>query len=260
MTAGQYTAFLNAVAATDTYGLYSESMSYAHGCGIQRSGSSGSFTYSEASGWANRPVNYVNWGDAARFTNWLHNGQPTGAQGSGTTETGAYALNGTMDDTGLMARNRKTAAKYWIPSENEWYKAAYHKNDGVTGNYFDYPTSSNTINPSMANYDGSVGNTTNVGAYAYPSPYGTFDQGGNLFEWNETAVLAARRVLRGGFWGNFDGSAALLASTRHDQYPTNGDYDVGFRVATVPEPGSLTLMLCGAMAGMLWWWRRGRSA
>ena len=50
------------------------------GCKIQRSGSSGSYTYSVAADWANRPVNYVSWGDAARFANWLHNGQPTGAK------------------------------------------------------------------------------------------------------------------------------------------------------------------------------------
>ena len=37
---------------------------------------------------------------------------------------------------------RSVNAKFWIPSEDEWYKAAYHKNDGVTGNYFDYPTGS----------------------------------------------------------------------------------------------------------------------
>jgi hypothetical protein len=57
VTAGQYTAFLNAVAATDTYGLYSQIME--GGCNIQRSGTSGSYTYSVASDWANRPVNYL---------------------------------------------------------------------------------------------------------------------------------------------------------------------------------------------------------
>jgi formylglycine-generating enzyme required for sulfatase activity len=39
--------------------------------------------------WADRPVNYVSWGDAARFANWLHNGQPSGAQDLTTTEEGA---------------------------------------------------------------------------------------------------------------------------------------------------------------------------
>jgi len=82
VTAGQYTEFLNAVADTDTYGLYNTNMTSSggndKGCNIQRSGSSGSYTYSVASDWANRPVNFVSWGDAVRFCNWLHNGQPTG--------------------------------------------------------------------------------------------------------------------------------------------------------------------------------------
>jgi len=85
VTAGQYTAFLNAVAATDTYGLYNSSMwSSSDGCKIERTGSSGSYSYSVAGDWANRPVNYVSFWDAARFVNWLHNGQ-----GNGDTESGA---------------------------------------------------------------------------------------------------------------------------------------------------------------------------
>ncbi|MBN1490604.1 MAG: SUMF1/EgtB/PvdO family nonheme iron enzyme [Phycisphaerae bacterium] len=95
VTAGQYTTFLNAVAATDTFGLYNTNMwSDGYGCKIERSGTPDSYVYSVASEYANRPVNYVSYWDACRFTNWLHNGQPTGAQGAGTTETGAYTLNG----------------------------------------------------------------------------------------------------------------------------------------------------------------------
>jgi hypothetical protein len=103
VTAGQYTVFLNAVAATDTYGLYHTWMDYdadpsRNGCNIKRQGTSGSYTYSVASDWADRPVNYVSWGDAARFANWLHNGQPTGAQDLTTTEDGSYFLNGMTSD------------------------------------------------------------------------------------------------------------------------------------------------------------------
>ena len=80
VTAGQYCEFLNAVAATDTYGVYDLVMWFhSLGCKIERAGSPGSYTYSVAQDWADRPVNLVSWGDAARFCNWLHNGQPTGA-------------------------------------------------------------------------------------------------------------------------------------------------------------------------------------
>jgi sulfatase modifying factor 1 len=259
VTAGQYTAFLSAVAATDTYALYNENMwSSLYGCKIERSGSSGSYTYSVAADRANRPVNFVSFWDAARFVNWLHNGQ-----GTGDTESGAY-LN--VGDKGTFARQAN--AKYWIPTENEWYKAAYHKNDGVTGNYWDYPTGSDSepshhlLTPDLGNnanfyQDGLTIDfpyyTTEVGAFKNSdSPYGTFDQGGNLWEWNEE-VIGSSRGLRGGYWNNF--SYYLLASNRNGNDPSYEDNDVGFRVASVPEPSSITLMLCGAIAGLLWWKR-----
>ncbi len=78
VTAGQYTDFLNAVADADPNGLYSTSMSIGFGANILRTGSSPTYSYSVAADWANRPVNYVSFWDAARFANWLHNGQPTG--------------------------------------------------------------------------------------------------------------------------------------------------------------------------------------
>ena len=77
VTAGQYTEFLNAVAATDPYGLYNTNMwSNTYGCKIERTGTDGSYSYSVAADRANRPVNYVSFFDAMRFANWLHNGQP----------------------------------------------------------------------------------------------------------------------------------------------------------------------------------------
>ena len=80
ITAGEYTAFLNAVAATDTYSLYNVQMwTHAEGSKIDRAGSPGSFTYSVSPDRANRPVNFVDFGDALRFANWLHNNQPVGA-------------------------------------------------------------------------------------------------------------------------------------------------------------------------------------
>lgn len=246
VTAGQYTEFLNAVAATDTYGLYNTAMwSNIYGCKIQRSGSSGSYTYSVASDWANRPVNFVSWYDCLRFCNWLHNGQPTGPQDATTTEHGAY-------DMSLGASVvRKPGAWIWLPSENEWYKAAYHKNDGVTGNYFEYPTSSDTTpgrdglettNPgNNANYwdsdsDYLIGSPyyrTVIGEFELSvSPYGTFDQGGNLWEWNETKILSSNRGVRGGSC-SYTGPT-LSSSARSNLYPYNESDGIGFRVASVP--------------------------
>ncbi len=160
ITAGQYCEFLNAVAKTDTYGLYNRNMwSSSYGCKIQQSGLSGSYTYSVAADWANRPVNWVSYWDACRFANWLHNGQPTGAQDAGTMETGAYTLNGYNGVDGRTIQ-RNVGWKWAVASEDEWHKAAYHKNDGVTGNYFDYPTSSDSV-PSNQLLNPDPGNNAN---------------------------------------------------------------------------------------------------
>jgi hypothetical protein len=114
VTLGQYCQFLNAVAkTTDTYSLWNPNMSYSYPgptyptLGINRSHASGYYTYSVAGSYdqgVNCPIFDVTWGDAARFCNWLQNGQPTGAEGPGTTETGAYTLNGAVSVTALMGR------------------------------------------------------------------------------------------------------------------------------------------------------------
>ena len=131
VTAAQYVEFLNAVAKTDPYGLYTPSMAGSADCNIQRSGAPGSYSYSVDPQWANRPVNYVSFGDAARFCNWLQNGEPSRAEGNGTTESGAYTLNGATTNSALLAITRNATATYFIPSENEWYKAAYYKGGGT---------------------------------------------------------------------------------------------------------------------------------
>ena len=158
VTVGQYTDFLNAVAATDTYGLYNASMGTDPNInGISRSGSSGSYTYSVIGSSTNLPITYVSWGDAARFSNWLQNGQPTGAEDASTTEDGAYTLNGATSDAALNLVTRNAGATIFIPSESEWYKAAYY--DPVAGHYWNYATGTNTTPTSAA--PGSTPNTAN---------------------------------------------------------------------------------------------------
>jgi formylglycine-generating enzyme len=276
VTAGQYTEFLNAVAKSDAYGLYDANMwSNTAACRIQQSGASGSFTYSVASDYANRPVNYVSYWDACRFANWLHNGQPTGAQGSGTTETGAYALDGYTGSDGRTI-GRSPGAKWALPSEDEWYKAAYYKAGGTNSGYWNYATSNDAV-PGRDMADAS-GNNVNCFGTPYPidsgkyttvvgefqnshSPYGTFDQDGNVREWNETVFVWGdpyEYVLRGQRGGShMEQSYQLGTHCRNYEFPTSAFGNWGFRVVGVPEPNSIIMMLTGiASAALLFGWRR----
>lgn len=266
VTTAQYTAFLNAVAATDTYGVYNPLMWTSDvGCKIERAGDPDSYRYSVTPDRANRPVNFVSFWDACRFANWLDNGQPSGAQDATTTEDGAYTLNGYKGTDGTWI-HRNADATWVIPTEHEWYKAAFYKGGGTNAGYWDYPTqtdltpSNDLLDPDPGNNanfwqaDYTIGSpywTTEAGEFENSdSPYGTFDQGGNVWEWNETLVSGSERGMRGGGYP-FDSHMELHlhASNRGSKFPEETSQDefaaAGFRVAYVPEP-STVLMLTAA--------------
>lgn len=274
VTLNQYTVFLNAVAATDTYGLYNPNMAGdVRIAGIVRSGASGSYEYSVV-GSGERPVTYVSWFDAARFANWLQNGQPTGAQTAATTESGSYSLSGAVSGVGFT---RNPGATYYVPTENEWYKAAYYHptaEGGPASGYWLYPTRSavqpnsrngSTTDPNSANYfyNDNVANgynggyavnnstvmptdnaLTDVGAFSLASSfYGTFDQGGNVWEWTD-AVAGGNRRIRGGSWALQAGT--LRSTTGVDGFTPQAEIpSLGFRIAMIPEPNALGLMAVG---------------
>jgi hypothetical protein len=203
----------------------------------------------------------------------LHNGQPTGAQGPGTTETGAYTLNGATSNEDLLAVTRNPGATWFLPTENEWYKAAYYQPaalggdldsywlypmktnsepysdqpPGTTptntrvGNFYKYDDAANgyddgyavTGSPNFSNFQNYL---TNMGSYtSSPSFYGTFDQGGNVAEWNETGQ-------RGGSWA-FDSGRLQSSFSFIGRSAVNSDVDSGFRVASaIPEPSAFSLV------------------
>lgn len=249
VTNTQYAAFLNAVAATDPdglNGLYNSEMDTQFG-GITRSGSQGSYTYSVVAGRASHPVVGVNFWDATRFANWLHNGQPAGPQGVGTTDTGAYTLTENGINNNTITRN--PGAQWAVTNENEWYKAAYHQpasQGGPTGDYWLYPTQSDTISLAQANYEGNgLNNTRPVGSYA-PNFYGAFDMGGNLVEWNESIQFDINRGLRGGSW-LVPSPDRLQADMRSSRFADGGSITVGFRVVQIPGPSSVALLAIGGL-------------
>ena len=294
VTIGQYAEFLNAVAATDTYSLYNASMATdLNVAGIAQTGSSGSYTYSvinNGGNSANRPITYVSWFDSARFANWMANGQPSGAQSSTTTENGAYDLNGATSGTApaknVVNPNTSAVPTFFIPNENEWYKAAYYSpllNSG-SGGYYTYATQSDTApgnvigsGSNQANYYTGSGYSvtqsgsfsviqnylTDAGAFsASGSFYGSFDQSGNVYQWNDlTGAAGSSRGLRGGEWNDF---AVSVSSAGRLTAVTSDEQDfIGFRLAStviVPEP-STWVMAAGGLAcvGYSMWRRRKRA-
>jgi formylglycine-generating enzyme len=257
VTNAQYVDFLNAKAATDPYELYNTGMTQFEG-GIIRATTANGYTYSikpavAGAGpggtdytYADKPVVYVSWYDAIRFANWMNNGQ-----GSGDTETGAYTLTGgTAIPSNASTITRNSNATWFLPSENEWYKAAYY--NPTTATYNDYPNSSN-LAPDNSPPTTSIGNsanflsgsTTTTGDPAYPytgagaytltqSPYGTFDQGGNVAEWNEALVSSSPVVTRGRRGGAWDLDVTNLnAATRGSLGAAQENDDTGFRLARI---------------------------
>ena len=269
-----YTEFLTYVAATaDPYSLYNTSMGSNARGGITRSGTSGSYTYAAKTNMGDKPVNYVSWFDAARVSNWLMNG----ATSSSSTEAGAYTLVGGQTTGTAPAVN--SGATFYVPTEDQWYKAAYYKSGGTSAGYWNYATQSDSAPTAVtagltgigsagstgnfANYNNNAdwnsqdGNVTTVGTNGGPSFYGAFDMSGNLFEWNDlTGAAGSSRGLRGGAWDN--NTLNLSSSGSVSSVPSNEYIAIGFRltspvsVSGVPEidPNGLSAVL-GLLAGGL---------
>jgi formylglycine-generating enzyme required for sulfatase activity len=265
----QYTDFLNTVAATDTYSLFNASMGSNARGGITQSGASGSYSYAVRSNMGDKPVNFVSWFDAARVSNWLMNG----ATGTSSTETGAYTLVGGQTSGTAPAVN--PGATFYIPTEDQWYKAAYYKGGSTSAGYWDYATQSDTAPTAVtadstgigsagstgnfanynrvADWNSQNGNVTTVGTNGGASAYGAFDMSGNLYEWNDlTGAAGSSRGLRGGDWNSSD-PFNLSSSSSVSFAPSIEGSGICFRLASpvaVPEPSTWVMGLAGiACAG-----------
>lgn len=125
ITNNQYAIFLNSVATgTDLFGLYNSQMTSDDTGGIIRNGSN-PYEYEVKTNYGNKPVNFVSYMSSLRFSNWLHNGAPTGLteDAANITESGAYNIEIDAGTTYSIIKNQ--LSQYYIPSLNEWYKAAY---------------------------------------------------------------------------------------------------------------------------------------
>ncbi len=214
----------------------------------------------------NRPATGISWNEAARFVNWLNTSKGFSAAYQFDTAGGNDNIAlWEFGDAGYDAANpfRNANAHYYLPSEDEWYKAAYYdpNNSGGAG-YWDYATGSDTPPTAVVSgttigtavYNGQAGpaDITNAGGL---SAYGTMGQNGNVREWGESAfdggndLAGETRVRRGGDWN--DDSGFLTASSRFGSSPSLGFVTVGFRVAAVPEPSAFLMTLIGMMGVVL---------
>ena len=217
-----------------------------------------------------QPAANIDWYEAAAFVNFLNtNSGKTAAYNLTFTTNWSMALWSSEQAWTAGGTNlyRNKDAFYFLPSENEWYKAAYYNAAGT--NYFLYPTASSSVptavasgtNAGSAVYNNAGSVPAIVNSAGGLSPYGTMGQGGNVWEWTESAsdgsnsLSSEARAVRGGFW--FDSEFALSSSFRGSDVPTVEGNVIGFRVASVPEPSTYALLLM-AGAGALWMTRRRR--
>jgi formylglycine-generating enzyme len=234
----------------------------------------GLFLTKDARG-TNKPATNVTWNEAARFVNWLNtsSGFPRAYKFALNPGDAGYTANAQANqnivawapaDPGYNPNNlyRNSLAVYWLPSVDQWYKAAYY--NANSGTYLDYATGSNAAPTSVTNgtaagsavynrsFNVGPADITDAGGL---SPYGTMAQNGNVFEWEETdnnlvnGPVADFRGYRGGYWSSI--STHLLSSSRFSDAPTDSENVRGFRVATVPEPGTVILVAMASL-GLLW--------
>jgi formylglycine-generating enzyme required for sulfatase activity len=252
VTNAQYSDFLNAIAVhSDPYGLYNVNMERGLFGGIKRTRRDGSYFYEPLEGYSDLPVVYVSWFDAARFCNWLHFGKPKLGESilgttEGNSETGAYNTSLFSEGRGIQkVKTHNPDAEYWIPTLDEWNKAAYFDPlKDEKGGYWLYPTRSDT-KPNAVAPPGTQNSAnyydfkwaapdpylTPVGSYKYATSYfGTYDQGGNVWEWVETLRNGEKhRWVRGGGATTFE--HALSRINIDSEYSDHKLYIFGFRIA-----------------------------
>ncbi|MHB1052279.1 MAG: SUMF1/EgtB/PvdO family nonheme iron enzyme [Thiobacillus sp.] len=253
----EYAAFLNAVARDgDPHGLWSPNMSSHFWGGVAREPADPEappYQYVARSGYQDLPVSFVSWWDAVRYVNWLHFDRPSpGIAGFGVTE--GDDVHGAYDTRDLRVSVRRNAgARFFLPTRDEWIKAAFYDAETDGGRWWAYATRSdeppragpptdaaNTANYFVDGWAAPYPHLTHRGAYAgSPSAFGTFDQAGNVHEWIEDGDGHSRQMLGGAL---FMHSSSLARDYLDGEYSTESHGAIGFRVAAAYPPHAVVAL------------------
>lgn len=218
------------------------------------------------------PVGGITWRESAMFCNWLHNGKASTLEAiaAGAYDTRTFGQN--PDGTYTDQAAHSPGAKFWIPTLDEWLKAARfdpnRDGEGQAG-WWQYPYMSDE--PPIPGRPEDGGTTSGgyedpneawgeweipLGAYAdYVTAYGLRDTSGGAAEWIEDYFDFDGRDRTSRFYGGSsaggpyfaeDHSASIMAVA-----PTSGGQFNGLRIASsVPGASSvfaLGIFLCAAV-------------
>ncbi len=204
----------------------------------------------------NKPATRVSWFEAAEFVNWLNTSKGA-TPAYKFDDQGDFQLWESGDDGYDPAnRFRNTEARYFLPSADEWYKAAFY--DPVSDEWFDFPNGSN--DPPIPVASGTDTNTAVWNQGTVPaditlaggvSPFGTVGQAGNVLDWEETELDLSNddpggaRGARGGDFFLTINDLNLSSTFRNHSLPFREGLNTGFRIASIPEPTTIWLIASG---------------
>jgi len=208
------------------------------------------------------PVGGMSWRTAAMYANWLHNGR---SSDFASTQSGAYdasTFGRKPDGTFTDQPTRSPGARFWIPSFDEWIKAAHYdpdKNGAGQGGWWLYPNTSDT--PPIPGPPGEGEANTGfelpqighefIPAGMYPdvtSPWGLLDAAGSRSEWTE-AVFSPSDRGQDGTWAGLTPAAAYIdeISVRGSLPPDLAARSAGLRLASaIPAPGAALVLAAGS--------------
>lgn len=200
----------------------------------------------------NRLVGNISWRMAAMYCNWLTNDK---SSDRAAFLSGAYDVSTFGYDNGVFTDQleRSPGARYFIPTWDEWLKAAHYdpdKNGPGEGGWWIYSDSSDDpLVPGPpgvgeANFGFSGGSDIPLGAYPdVQSPWGLLDVAGGTTEWTEGVLTGTGgvrvRYQEGSYWSSSPGiSNRDSIYTPGSEFPNVSTGDFGFRIAAfVPAPG-----------------------